>query len=81
LDKNQIKKIPVDYSKLTNLIVFDLDDNMLRTIPQEFINLVNLKELYLGGNFWVSFPENLNEMIAKLEYGQSQIVKKLILKL
>jgi Leucine-rich repeat (LRR) protein len=56
----------------------DLDNNQLKTLPQELLNVVDLKELFLATNPWNSFPESLYPLLEKLQFGQSDQVKKIV---
>ncbi|MFT5305806.1 MAG: Leucine-rich repeat (LRR) protein [Flavobacteriales bacterium] len=50
LDKNQIKEIPKEISKMIDLYNLSISENQLTELPKSIKKLVNLRKLNLRGN-------------------------------
>jgi internalin A len=58
----QIKELPPEIGKLTNLTSLDLCSNQLRTLPEEIGQLTNLTSLNLRNNQLTTLPESIGQL-------------------
>jgi internalin A len=70
ISMNQLKTLPAEIGKLTNLTTLDLSGNQLKTLPAEIVELKSLTGLYLSDNPLETPPLEIAEqgIEAILEY-------------
>jgi len=75
LSNNQIKILPPEIDKLSNLRILNLDNNQITTLPPEIDKLSNLQELYLYNNQITILPPEIGNLsqLQKLYLHNNQI--------
>lgn len=58
----QLKFLPREIAKLTNLTILDLSNNLLTALPPEIGELINLSKLFLSGNLLKSLPPEIRKL-------------------
>ena len=72
LNDNQLKVLPPDVCRLTNLNCLDVSSNQLRSLPMELGDLIELKELILKYNQLTSLPFELGKLFQLYLIGRSE---------
>ena len=62
LSGSELKTLPSEITKLTNLIGLDLSDNRLTSLPPEINRLTNLTSLNVSANRLMSLPSEINRL-------------------
>jgi len=75
LSYSEIKSLPAEIGRLTNLTELDLSGNQLTSVPKELGQLTNLTRLWLYVNQLTSVPKELGQLtnLTELDLSKNQL--------